>query len=578
MQPTIVKTPYITEAARFYDYLSYSRLVQTSDHRFVFEIPIRKDFVPGACWRRRYSDGTWSLSIEMGDKFYPRTVHMTDWLNKAEQSTVFATEDDFQKFHAQMEGTEPITLSDLTNLEDRIYHSEHGVKPYPPSSGSINHDMRQWHDLASPPPIPSWERDRIRIPVPQYHVRTSQWELPPQEHQIQSQSAEYREAGTSSMPDLTMDPTSFNHYLEQKEFIRRRELIKSQQLPPASAPLPSLLEPIPHLASTSTNITTQATTSTVSVKKRLGPRIPSNKPARMGSGPADPPLLHSRPYHVNHQLTEVQVRELNDGQLKRQLTALKRKYQRTLAEKRPNLGHLISQQISWYQAEQYRRRVGPFRPKQSSANTSLTESNIDSEHGITTVASSADITSSNSGMQLSVSTSTVDVEMPMTAVSDTVITESVSLTPPHLPKRRRLITPPSLPPKKETSAEKLYRMFLVEPGEDTMNESYWSGEKIYLGGGLSDWSEIDSPDTQKRYERRHVKRRDKNPIITRKEYRDKKLLALSRGYDGLISNSPYKKEKFCRDGKPEPPRWWKKEKKDRIKESKQNCQNSSALK
>ena len=549
MQAPVKKVPYLTESARFYDYLSYSRLMQTGDHRFMFEIPIRKDFVPGNCWRRCYSDGTWSLTIEMAHKFYPRNTYMKDWTNSVEQSTVIATEEQQRKFRSQMENCEPVTLSDIADLDERIYHPDYGYKQLPQSSGSLNYEMRQWHDMEAPPPVPTWERDRLRVPVPQYHIPPAKLTLPPCEYQVQSQAATYRETGMSRMPDLTAVPSSFNEHLEQRDYIKQREIANQSGTLPVLAPQP-LINPATIPTSGSVDVAPKP------VKSRLGPRMLSDKPARLGSGPADPPLLHSRPYHVNYQLTSKQVHELNDGQLKRQLTALKRKYQRTLAEKRPNLGHLISQQITWYQAEQYQRKVGPFRPRKPVDDT--TSSSGDKS----TVATTELVTSASSAIH--------DVNLPSSsAISEPMTTEIVSLTPPPIPNRRSSTTPPSLPSRRETSAEKLYRMFLVDPSEDVLNQSYWSGEKVYLGGGLSDWSEIDSPDTQKRYERRHVKQRDKNPIITRREYRDKKLLALSRGYSGQISNSPYKKGKFCKDGRPEPPRRWKKEKRDKIREQDQ---------
>ena len=731
------KSPYVTESAKFFDSLSYSRLVQTTDHRYTFEFPIRRDFIPGHVWKRCYSDGTWTVVVEMAHKYKPRNVYIDDFVARANQHTVFSTAEDFRKFNTQFEGTEPITLSEIaTPKYDKVHLPDHLIQPVPRRSRSTGYTGRQWRDMETPPPIPSWQRDHIRVPAPQRELPTRLMESSPYHRQVESQTGNYREANATDMPDLTAQPSSLNEHLAQQDYLKRRKLAaagSTSSFVPSLMPVSTtatagttrgLTSAEPTTAVPSTPMITGPSTSTYRphVRERLGPHEATDEPAQMGTrDPPDPPLSHSRPYQLKHDLTERQVVGLTDGQLKRQYNALKRKYQRALAERRYNLAQFIDQQVQWYLGEQQRRQTGRYRlPKacqtSSSTTPTITVEPIKPRTGvvrpiasvppapITTIAISDDemdndiipddpmtattsnvmdttpprslVTSTLASTLLSstplattslASTSLATIPLALTSLATTSLaTNSLAITPPaytpavlttgailtytsttalsartttvlasqtstpstshsssHLPpsaptvdttdmesaatttiaavtnapsnqvtvgssmasdivsafnvktlppllapprppRKRKGDLPPLLPCRQETSAEKIYRMFLVEPETDVANSSYWLEDKTYMWGGLSDWSEVDSEETQERYRRRHVRGKERHPIITRLEYRNKKRLALERGYYGTISNSPYKHRTFCLHGKPEPPHWWKQARKDEL--------------
>ena len=603
------KAPYLTESALFFDSISYSRVVQTSDHRFTIEVPIRKDFVPGHTWKRCYPDGTWTIITEVCHKFRPRNIYVEDFVAKANQATVFASPNDFKRFNLQMEGTEPVTLSEITGPEfERVQPPDYPVLRVPKRSRSVGYAGRQWKDIDAPPPIPSWQRDHIRVPVPQAQLPSRAMETHPYRYQVQSQSGAFREAKASNMPDLTARPTSLNEHLAQQDYIKQREqrlsggpssVVPTFFGPTTPYPPPICSAPMTQVVTASSGYTPMHTReSRRSVHERLGPLTPPTRDTdnnQQEEAVEDPPINHSRPYNMNYQLTEEVVKGLTDGQIKRQYTALKRKYQRALSERRPNLARLINQQTGWYVAEMQRRRSGRYRLRADPVESTSTSGQRASQANTAACETLAAGQASSSKMPITTTAHTAMETIPVVVVDDDdevmapVVTTAApqdseivstrvdfSLSPiptlpsllgpfPTRPKRRKLnSTPPQLPKKQETSAEKLYRQFVAEPETDTRDSQYWNGDKEYMWGGLSDWSELDSTETQTRYKRRHVKNRAKHPIITRREYRDKKILAIERGYLGPISNSPYKRATFCLNGKPEPPKWWKKNKRDKI--------------
>ena len=605
------KAPYISEAALFFDAMSYARVTQTTDHRFTLEVPIRRDFIPGHTWKRCYPDGTWTLVTELCHKFRPKNVYVEDFVAKANQSTVISTPNDFRRFNVQMEGTEPVTLSEVTGPEmERIHQPDHEVQPVPKKRGG--YVGRQWRDIDAPPPIPSWQRDHIRVPVPQKIIPSRALESTPFRYQVQSQAGAYREAKATTTPDLTARPTSLGEHQAQQEYVRKRgECNKdntSGQMyplpPPLMGPSSSSFSPAVVTASGQTPMYTGQTvtmpaTQHTPAKEHLGPRSPkSPRHSTTTPGPStgvdlslDLPLNASRPYNMNHELTAAQVATLSDGQIKRQHAALKRKHVRALSERRTNLVQLIKRQIDWYVAEMQRRRANrlQLRPSHPESAAGSPASSGSCSHApdppaatkpSTTVVPTNDVTMQDATVititddsSLAPAVTTTATALP-TSVPTEVVSYSVSSVsllpslfdiPPPLPKRRRLAnTPPTVPNRKETSAEKLYRLFLAEPELDTANSEYWNTEKPYMWGGLSDWSDLDSIDTPARYKRRHIKNKSKHPIISRRAYRDKKLLALERGYSGTISNSPYRRATFCLNGRPAPPKWWKPEKVDKI--------------
>ena len=308
------KAPYISEAALFFDALSYARVTQTADHRFTMKIPIRRDFLPGNTWKRCYPDGSWTMVVEMCHKYRPKNVYIEDFIAKANQSTVLATLNDFRRFTLQLEGTEPVTLSEVTGPEmERIYPPDHEAQPVPKRlRGYVG---RQWRDIDAPPPIPSWQRDHIRMPVPQPIIPSRALESTPYRYQVQSQTGRYREAKATTMPDLTARPTSLIEHQAQQEYVRKR----AAQQPATEAELMQQLPPPLIQQAGSSTITVTASQPTpmhyeprivtpfrVPAKERLGTKEKQTVP-----GPStgidlsrDPPLNASRPYNMKDDLVQ----------------------------------------------------------------------------------------------------------------------------------------------------------------------------------------------------------------------------------------------------------------------------------
>ena len=295
-----LKAPYIQESAKFFDYLSYSRVAQSSDYRFVLEIPIRRDFIPGYTWKKCYPDGTWSLIVEVAHKHRPVNVYMEDWVARANESSVIGLPEDLARFRKQMPGTEYVTLSDITAGagHGKCYPSDHGVLPIPPRSGSANYTARQWRDLDCPPPIPSWQRDHVRIPVPQHDIALRGHDAGPLRRPYSSQSGVYREAVISSRPDFTAIPASFDEHLAQQEWLHRHTAATTSAVPTTSQVMYSTHLPAPSIPATQPAYSVQQPVSTAMQPAYVAqqPAAPHEYPSSYGRSYADPYPPYPFPY------------------------------------------------------------------------------------------------------------------------------------------------------------------------------------------------------------------------------------------------------------------------------------------
>ena len=725
---TTDRSPYITESKEFFEAISYTRLIQSSDYRYLLEIPCRRSYIPGRVYKKCYNDGTWTILVEVANKYHPKNVYMQDWLTRANQSIVYCTREDHERFRSQMEGTQPVTLADISDDDLNIYPPDH---PPRKRSSSTPRSRRQWLDLDAPPAIPYSERRAVRVPVPQHPTPSQAQRISPYGFQIESQQEEYRTARVTDIPDMTVIPRDLDEHLIQKEYLKRRDEANRAATTTATRPLPfavgssALPSSQPETVASSSSAPV-AESTVIGTTEDVAPEVmeqdwdmPEDQPTTSASTAR---RQLPRPFNVSPTLTEAMVQRLDDGPLKRQYSALKRKAQRARNEKRGNLVVLIDKHITWYLTELRKRQLGPYRPRagaQTSTTTAGTSSSqvvattekavtirepptavttqasvssqptgtssqsssylsqIQLQHRLKTLSTSSPslgppvtvataaavsaaagptvtgasisisipamasttttadslitttgsttttavttagvigtnitsvagttLTSSSGSTRTLMSTSpsrpqrrrarahsssrgesqfqqSHDVDMPDVSVSilplhenyDFVNTNTDIITndnnPPIVPSRRFVPgqnTPPVIPDKAETSAERKYRwhLFTEDIYSDTSIISSNTSEigspselKIYLGGGLSDWSEADSPESQQRYCKRHVMHRDKHPIITRGRYKRKKAIAKKRGYFGKVSNSPFHSPTFCKNGKSAPPRWWK---------------------
>ena len=555
------KAPYITESAQFFQAMTFSRVFQSSDYRYVMEIPVRQDFVPGFMWKKVYNDGTWSIVVEMAKKDMPYNVYMGDWLARANSATTFATREDFEEFRKVNEGTAPVCLADVVDTSPRV----HAPDPAQMYVRRIDYRTRQWYDLAEPPKIPPGEPSRFRAPVPHPDLPVRARELPPHKYQLTSHADRYRDVTVmSSVPQQPQQPQQVQQ--QQRPQRRQREQVATPIVPMDVNPLPPISTPV-------------ASTSTVTRR---------NNEVEDAGIIEDPPIDPMKPFNINYGLREGDLAHLNDNQLKRQYTALKRKHDRAVKELRHQLAKKIYEQLGWYINLMKKRQMGPFRQpgtkaKKAKATTSMASSSMAStsmdspfQVGTSAMTSAEGIIEQEmkahppvmvkptSGPQPS-SSAIVSQPAPVSFHSKYELFISANNKPP-LPKRRKVSSPPVVPPKWEDSGEKIQRIYfspcesLTESDKELLEQP-----KLYLGGCLSDWSDADSPRTQIRYRDRHVQRRHKHPVISHREYNRKKALAVKRGYHGPVSNSPFNPKTFCQNGQPEPPRWWRKSKRNKTK-------------